>query len=186
MRHGQAEHNKAWLLNETNQKVSNLTPQGREEVKENAQKLADSTDIDIIYCSPLIRCQQTAQIMKEVYHQSNLKIETKTCLAEFKTGYNNRSPLLWSLKLLFSQNRLNKKFHNGQSLAESKQALEKFLDQITAQHPQEKVLIVAHLITFQMLYRIFYNQDLKISWPWRQRIYIGSGEIQEFLPPKSK
>ena len=186
IRHGQAEHNKSMVLNETNQIVSNLTPKGRAEVRRSARQLAEDVEIDTIYCSPLIRCQQTAQIVKETQKKAALPVKTYKCLGEFRTGFNNRTPLKWWIKLLLSRDRWNKKFNNGQSLAESSQDLRQFLNKIIKRHPQDNILIVGHLYTFQALYYIFYNQNVAIPWLWHHKIYTSTGEVQELRPQKSK
>ncbi len=183
MRHGQAEHNRFFLINESNQRISNLTPQGREEVSKNAQELKEEINLDIIYCSPLKRCRQTAKIVKKEQNNPQLKIKIDKRLSEFKTGFNNRFALIWLIRLFLSRNKLSKKFKGGQSIVEAAQMIDEFWQEIYAEHLQKNVLIVAHLHTFQMLCHYLYDQDLKP--PWKQRVYL-TGEVHEFKPKTRK
>ena len=184
MRHGQADHNRRLLINESNQRVSNLTDQGREEVLQNARELKKKVDLDIIYCSPLKRCRQTAKIVKQVQKNPKLKIKTDKRLSEFKTGFNNRFALIWFIHLFLSKNKLSKKFKGGQSILEAAHSIVTFWDEIHAEHAQENVLIVAHLHTFQMLCHHLYDHDLKV--PWRQSIYLPTGDLHEFKAGQRK
>ena len=180
MRHGQAQHNLHYVLNESNQKISRLTKQGEEEVRESAQELKEEADLHLIYCSPLKRCRQTAKMVKEEQRNPKLKIKIDTCLSEFKTGFNNRFAFIWFIRLLFTKNKLAKKFNDGQSIAEAAQEIENFWEKIHAEHLDENILIVAHLHTYQMLCHHLYNKQLKV--PWRQKVYIATGDFHEFKP----
>ena len=184
IRHGQSEHNRRARLNETNQYVSNLTDQGRKETQKAAKKLA-KLQFDIIYVSPLERCRQTADIINSLQAKPR-KVVVDDRLSEFKTGFNNRSAITWSIKIMFSRNRLHKKFKDGQSLMESATIIKGFWDEILTKHPQQNVLIVAHLFTFQIFYHYAYNRNLTIPWFWRQRIYIAPSEIHEFKSQRYK
>lgn len=184
IRHGQADHNRLMLMNETNQHVSNLTTQGQEEASRSAQELKQEVNLDIIYCSPLMRCRQTAQIVKKEQKNPNLKIIIDERLSEFKTGFNNRSAFIWFIRLILSKNKLKKKFKGGQSIVEAAKTIENFWQEIHAEHLDENVLIVAHLHTFQMFSHYLYHKDLKL--PWRQTVYLATAEVHEFKPESSK
>ena len=184
MRHGQAEHNLVFLINESNQQISNLTPQGREETLKNAEEFKKKIDLDMIYCSPLKRCRQTAKIVKKQQKNPKLQIKIDKRLSEFKTGFNNRFAFIWLTRLFLSKNKLTKKFKGGQSIVESAQMIDDFWQEIHAEHLQKNVLIVAHLITFQMFCHYLYSQDLKP--PWRQKFFLGTSEVHEFKPKTRK
>ena len=183
MRHGQAEHNRLFIINETNQHLSNLTEQGFKEVEKSAAQLRQQlAKIDIIYCSPLVRCQQTAKIINEHY-AVKIPIKIDKRLAEFKTGFNNEWAFIWSIRLFLSRNRLSKKFKEGQSILEAALIAKKFCQMLEKKHPQETVLIVAHLHTFQMICAYLYNRALTV--PWRKMIYLETAGFHEFKPDKT-
>ena len=184
IRHGQADHNRRLRTNESNRRVSNLTDQGREEVLESARELKKRIKFDVIYCSPLQRCQQTAEIIQAEQDNLKLKIKTNKRLSEFKTGFDNRLALIWFVRLFLAKNKLTKKFKGGQSIVEAAKDIEAFWQEIHAEHLEENVLIVAHLITFQMFCHLLYNSDLKV--PWRQTFYLDTGSWHEFKPRSRK
>lgn len=184
MRHGQAEHNRLFILNESNQRISNLTKQGQEEVEKTALDLSERVKkIDVIYCSPLIRCQQTTKIINEAYG-GKIPIKIDKRLSEFKTGLNNTLAIFWSIKLFFSRNRLNKKFKDGQSITEAARLTRQFCQMLQRKHPGDTVLIVAHLYTFQMMCHYLYDRPL--TAPWQKMIYLETGGIHEFQPHNNK
>ena len=184
MRHGQAEHNRLFIINESNQHISNLTAQGRQEVAESTMALQKKIKkVDILYCSPLVRCQQTAKIINDIY-DGKIPIKTDKRLSEFKTGFNNEPAFIWSLRLFVSRNRLSKKFKNGQSIVEAAKTAKSFCRMVQKEHPQENVLIVAHLHTFQMICHYLY--DRKLTVPWRKLLYLETAGVHEFKPNNQK
>lgn len=181
IRHGQAEHNRFLIINESNQRVSNLTEQGRGEAAESAKKLKQKgIKVDAIYCSPLTRCRQTAKIVKQELGEPKLKTKIDKRLAELKTGFNNQFALIWLVRLFLSRNKLTKKFKGGQSIVESFKLVEDFWQEIHAEHLGQNVLIIAHLNTFQMLCHFLYDQKLRP--PWHQQFLLSTGELFEFKP----
>ena len=184
IRHGQAEHNRWLLTNESNRHVSNLTEQGRQEALESARELKEKVKFNIIYCSPLKRCRQTAAIIRAEQGKPRPAIKVNKRLSEFKTGFDNRLAFIWFFHLLLSKNKLTKKFKGGQSITEAAADVEKFWQEIYAEHLDGNVLIVAHLITFQMLCHLFYNTDLQV--PWRPSFHLDTGSWHEFVPKSRK
>jgi isoleucyl-tRNA synthetase len=63
MRHGEAENNIEGVLNSDQSKPYHLTEKGKQEVRDSAKNFKEK--IDIIYCSPLLRAQETAQVFAE-------------------------------------------------------------------------------------------------------------------------
>ena len=184
IRHGQAEHNRFFIINESNQRISNLTTQGKGEALESARLLKKEVKLGIIYCSPLTRCRQTAEIIKGEQQNPKLKIKIDNRLAELKTGFNNQFALTWLVRLFLSKDKLTKKFKGGQSIADSLEAISDFWQEIHAEHSQQNVLIVAHLNTFQMLCHFLYDKELKP--PWHQQFLLSTGEVHEFKARKHK
>lgn len=182
VRHGNAQHNVYLKLNESNNRISRLTAQGKREVLKTAKDLQRmGVRFDIIYCSPLVRCRQTAEIINEAFNnQIPIKIEPR--LSEFKTGFDNKSVFIWTMKLFLSKNRLTKKFGNGQSIAEVIEDIKEFYDELKTKTNHDNVLLVSHLFQFQLLCHIYYGYKLKM--PWSQNIHLGTGEIYKFKNKK--
>ena len=183
IRHGQAEHNLKFKINESNQNASNLTTQGVKEVQESAVQLKKLVKLDIIYCSPLVRCRQTAKLVNQAYN-NKIPIKINKQLSELKTGFHNRSMLIWSISLFLSRKRLTKKFKKGQSIAEAATEAGNFYDYLQDKHLGENVLIVAHWHNFQMLCHHLYDKTLTV--PWHQDMHLATGELHEFRSKSSK
>ena len=130
------------------------------------------------------RCRQTAKIVRRQQANRRLKIKTDRRLSEFKTGFDNRLALIWFAHLFLSRNKLTKKFKGGQSITEAAAGIEAFWQDIHAEHLQQNVLIVAHLITYQMFCHLLYNAELKV--PWKQTFYLPTGGWHEFQPKTRK
>ena len=180
MRHGQADHNINFRLNESNQVTSNLTKQGRKEVLTNAKTLKGKfKTINIIYCSSILRCQQTAEVVAKHFNSKTTTIKTDHRLNELKTGFDNKMPIIWIIRLFFSRNRLHKKFKSGQSIAEVSNGVQSFYKEIKKKHPSDNVLIISHLYNFQMFCHHLYKKKLQL--PWRPNtMYLNTGQWHEF------
>lgn len=69
MRHGETEYNKKGLISPEKDIPDHLTPDGRFQVKEAADKLDSelgSSNIDVIVASPFVRTRETVTIMSEI------------------------------------------------------------------------------------------------------------------------
>lgn len=164
MRHGQADHNINFRLNESDHIASNLTDNGKREVLKNAKALKETIKaIDVIYCSSILRCRQTAKIV-EKYFDAKIPIKTDKRLNELRTGFDNRMPLVWLIRLFFSRNRLNKKFKAGQSITEVSNGIGEFYQEIIKKHPNGNILIISHLYIFQIFCHHLYHKKLLLPW----------------------
>ena len=187
IRHGQADHNRRLLTNESNRHISNLTEQGQGgSFGERPASSEEKAKFDIIYCSPLERCRQTAAIVQAEHRgKPRPTIKINKHLSEFKTGFDNRLALIWFFHLLLSKNKLTKKFKGGQSITEAAADVEKFWQEIHAEHLDGNVLIVAHLnylpnaLPSALQYRSY-------GYPGDPHFHLDTGSWHEFLPKSRK
>lgn len=77
LRHGQAEHNIQHLMSSSSE--ISLTEKGESQVLSSAESLAEATNIDAIFCSPLKRTRQTAAIAADCvgYPLENIIIDSR-------------------------------------------------------------------------------------------------------------
>jgi broad specificity phosphatase PhoE len=82
VRHGETEHNAAGLIC-SHTAAAALTPVGREQAREVAERLAE-TPLDAVYSSPLTRAVETAEVLTTTAHGLDLRICDK--LRELSAG----------------------------------------------------------------------------------------------------
>lgn len=157
LRHGQAEHNLPSWQGGTNNYQSKLTPAGQKAAQEAAQQLKQFEFV-AAYASPMLRTQQTAQMVL-AQQKKPPKLQTDKRLADvYITGGLNRHRRrwqnFWRLRLLaHSQPKRGEilakhKLIEGQRLGETITPIAEFLAEVKKKHQAGTVLIVAHLHTF--------------------------------------
>lgn len=156
VRHGQAQHNRQFKLNDDPASSSNLTAKGRAQAQAVAERLKDVA-IEQIYTSQLPRAIQTADIINA---HRGVKQVADARLNEIKSGFHGRSVGVWVAKRLLSREDLQRRHHAGESLAEAKSRVGSFLQELKASG-QGSVLVVAHQHTLQALDALINGTDYK-------------------------
>lgn len=147
VRHGQAEHNVRWLLNDNPDHPSDLTQKGQAQAEIVAEQLR-TFKLGRIYTSELPRTHQTARIINR-HHRLQIIVEPR--LNELKTGYGGQPVWRWLLRQLLGRQRTNRRIPGGESLEEAKARIGSFIADVKRNKPAEIVLIVAHQHTLQAL-----------------------------------
>lgn len=143
MRHGQAISNAKELISCWPEKFYNsLTPFGRKKAKETANVLKKK-NIDLIFCSPLLRTKMTAEIVGKT-----LKVKPKfdKRLREQNTGIFNGGPFM-HLNKFFGEKSLRRfrlKPKNGESYIEIKKRMVDFLKDTDKKYVGQNILIISH------------------------------------------
>lgn len=145
VRHGQADHNLSYTLNDNDNPASKLTFRGKAQSAETAKQL-EKYNPDILYSSDLERTRQTADIIGK---HLNLKKNVDRRLNEFISGYHNQKGYKWILRLGFSRHRLKAKFGSGESLIDARDRVEDFINDAAKKHKGKTICVVAHLHTIQ-------------------------------------
>ena len=162
VRHGQAEHNRQLRFNETNNPPVQLTKIGIQQALKVADELSKSK-INRIYTSEIIRAQETAKIIQASHMNKKLILKTDKRLNEFQVGYNNQLVFWWYFQMLVAKHKQQRKFNDGESIAESMKRIEDFLNFIKKKHWHETIVVVAHLHTYQVLRHLLDNKPFKIN-----------------------
>jgi broad specificity phosphatase PhoE len=178
LRHGQAISNVKDIVSCWPEKIRNpLTRRGKEMIKESAKKLLDKK-IDLIFASPLLRTNQTAEIIGKA-----LKIKPKLDkrLREMGFGIFNGGlgEKMWK-HFKGEEERIKKGPSKGESYSEILKRVMSFLKDINKKYKGKNILIVSHegpLFLLQgKLEGLSFKETIK-KYPFEKRIH--KGEIRE-------
>lgn len=143
MRHGEAENNTAAILNFKETNRYHLTTKGREQVEMAVAELK-KMHIDFIYVSPLLRTQETAQIVAEKLNLKKDQVITENRLHEFNTGSLDGHPLS-ELTLDYPDSLRFEKFpEGGESYADIKKRMGDVLCELETKHDGKNILLITH------------------------------------------
>lgn len=151
VRHGQAEHNVRWLLNDNPSQPSDLTQKGRAQAEIVGRQLK-TVKLGRIYTSELPRTHQTAEIINR-YLKLPILVEPR--LNEIKTGYGGQPVWRWLFRQLLGRLRTDQRPSGGESLDEAMARINSFIADLRRQKLAENILIVAHQHTLQTLDALF-------------------------------
>lgn len=177
MRHGQAENNIRDIVSHSLNRWP-LTPKGRIQVMRAAGELAKSkVRIDGVFLSPLMRTQETYEVMRAYCNQiDNAPTTTLECLTEINMGdWNDRKRSIRSNKLFetrsyerqsttFSSFRLPK----GESFHELGFRMAKFLfENVMKFDSRANILIISHadpLLSLQKVINFITGQRIDMKF----------------------
>jgi broad specificity phosphatase PhoE len=186
MRHGQAISNVERLCSCWPEKFKNpLTEFGQEMVRESAEKMKEKLDangqiIDLMFCSPLLRVKQTAEIAKKIFN-NNMKIKTDARLREVGFGiFNGKS--LESMWRSFKQeeDRIKNRPLRGESYEDILKRMFAVVKDIEKKYKDRNVIIVSHegpLFLLQGKFMGFSIKETIEKFPLEKRIH--KAEIRE-------
>lgn len=138
IRHGESDGNVAHVINDNPARVVNLTERGRLQAETAADKLR-GLPFTHAYASEFPRAQQTAEILLR-HHVIRLQIDAR--LNERRSGMDGLH--VDAFNDLVQPDPLRIKPGHGESFLEQMERLRSFLDEISARHPDGRVLAVSH------------------------------------------
>lgn len=163
VRHGQTYANidKVWH----GQTDTELTAEGYEQTRRLGAYFPQYLHADVIYTSPLQRARITAEAIASTF---DLSVVHDPRLMEFHLGD-------WEGKrfsdLIAEGDIINRLIHdpdftapNGESQNAVKQRIVAAVDEITAKHPNENVIIVAHGVSISIALAHYLDGDTRL-WP---------------------
>lgn len=139
VRHGQTD----WNLERRMQGGDTERPlnkTGIEQANETKKKLKD-INYDIIICSPMLRAEQTAQIINENRQVSTIVDER---IRERKLGEFEGEKITEEIENKIWDYNVNYNIQNGENLYDFEKRILDFLKDIKQKYSDKKVLIVAH------------------------------------------
>jgi isoleucyl-tRNA synthetase len=151
IRHGESEGNAQGYYDSDGEEENGLTEKGKEQVSVAAEALKDS-GISRIYASPLLRTQQTAELVATTLGISPEAIVYDERLREFNFGAlsgkntEGSKDSFWKWK---EASKYTDPIPGGESYFSAKNRLGSFLYELEEKTKEEKILIVTHGIAFE-------------------------------------
>lgn len=179
MRHGEAEHNAANIIDCTNEKQWPLTEQGVEQVKEAAASLKDA-GITRIVASPFARTTQTAHLVAMELGLPDSAVTTDDRLRELNFGDLHDRP--FSEFLEYEDQHIHSfddALPNGESYQQAKERFGAFLHEFDQSHSNESVLIVTHGIGCEVLSAVVVGADSAESLKILKEVNAQPGQVYE-------
>jgi isoleucyl-tRNA synthetase len=130
-----------------------LTEEGKTQVQKAVAELKNKK-IDLIFVSPLIRTQETAEIVRSALGLSSDMVITDERIREVQTGFDGRSIEEYRKAFPTLNEKFEKKVGNGETLAELKSRVGDFIYDIDAKHEGKNILIVSHEYPIWMLHAV--------------------------------
>ena len=144
MRHGESESNESGRVNSDPQQKNPLTEKGRGQVMATAEKIAGAK-IDYIYVSPLMRAQETAQIMAEALKLPAERVITDQRLAEIGVGtFEGKLLKEYNAEFPNTMEEFVRKPDGGENWMDVKRRAGAFLYDIESKHRGDSILVVSH------------------------------------------
>jgi len=142
MRHGEALSNVREIVSNWPETFENfLTERGVKMVEESAEKLVDKK-IDLIFCSPLLRTKQTAEIVGK---KIGKEAEVDKRLKEIDFGEFNGKSIeeMWA-SFKKEEDRIEKGADGGESYDEILKRLTDFMMETDKKYEDKNILLVSH------------------------------------------
>lgn len=150
-RHGESVFNTQNRLNRIVGVENGLTELGQKQSNEAAAKLK-TEGIDYIYCSPLQRTKETAEIIANELGVGSENVLTDERLLEMNFGqFEDKTVEEYHAYFGTGSQRLTKRPENGESWTDAKKRIGNFLFEINQKHQGKKILVVSHNGPLQML-----------------------------------
>lgn len=180
MRHGQAISNVKEVCSSWPEKFNNpLTDLGKKMVKESIEKLINSgKKIDLIFASPLLRCQQTAEIVGDFL---KTKHQTDERLREIDFGiFNNKNQKeMWN-SFEKEENRIYKGVDGGETYLQILDRMKAVIHDLEKNNQNKNILLISHEGPSFLLcgwFKDFSIEETIKNSPTGERIH--KGEIRE-------
>lgn len=183
MRHGQADSNVLKIVDSNTPGVAHLTELGKEQALQSAKELKGKK-IDLIFTSPFLRTQETAQIVSSELGLAENSVIVDSRLGEINTGeFDGKSVDDYHSFFKSYEERFTKTPSGGESLFQMKGRLGAFLYEIDANYKDKNILIIGHEYVGWLLQAVAKGSDNEGSvslWSGEGE-FIKTGEIQELF-----
>lgn len=157
-----------------------LSEQGKEEAK-NAGEAIKNGKIDVIFCSDILRCRETAKIVAETLGFDKEKIIYDTRLRDLNWGDfgGKTKEEYWNF---YNNNRMQafeKAIPGGESWNQCQERVIDVLDEIEEEFQDQNILIVSHGDVLWLLEGHIKGLDNKTLLDNRKDIILKTGEVRE-------
>jgi broad specificity phosphatase PhoE len=177
LRHGQADHIISGTIASKATEAANpphLTKVGIAQARRAAEELV-GRGINVIYSSPYARTMETAEIVAD---KLGLDINVDKRLRETDFGVLDGKPDEEMRKQFSGMlDRLYDRPEGGESLADVCSRVERFLEEVEAEHKGQNILVVAHADSLWALETLIRRLDIKEAR--LNEVGFGEGELRE-------
>ena len=177
IRHGEIDSNRKKIYSGRSEEA--LTETGRRQVKAACCKLS-KVDVDAIYCSPLVRTRQTADIIADELNWTT-PIHIDECFNELKMGpwegmaeseVEKQFPNEWAI---WNSTPANLSIEGRETLQELQSRVTQGMRNIRQKNNYESVLVVTHVAIIRVLTLLARGMDLNQY----KSISVGNAKIFE-------
>lgn len=179
MRHGEAESNVENIMSSSLDDENHMTQKGEKQVTEAVSEL-EKRGIDVVYVSPFMRTQETADLIEE--ELGDVEVVTDDRLGEVDAGDFDGKPLAeFHSQFADTDELLEKKSAGGESLLDVRRRMGDFLYEVDDELEDKNALIVSHSGPLWMLSAAAEGadrSDTKKMYEDRNH-FINTGEVRE-------
>jgi isoleucyl-tRNA synthetase len=185
MRHGEAENNIKKIFDANSRTKYGLTEKGKAEVAETAKQLKEK-NITKIYCSPLLRTLETAEIVADVLGIEKDHIVYDERIREFNFGSFDGETALDKFVTFWNGHNISDPVPGGESHLEAIRRFGSFLYEIERDSRDERILVVTHGVAFKALEAVVKGLEKEEAWKTTLAVKgnVKRGEYREldFIP----
>ena len=151
VRHGQSIHNLEERI--AGQHDSRLTQLGFQDAQGVAVAIGRS-DFDVVYCSDLLRAQQTAETICD-HLKLNCPIKFSPLLRELDYGDFTEKPVSETFEFLNYKVAQGQRYPGGEGFIDLEERAQRFLFQLKRESAGSRVLVVSHAGSLRLLAMLF-------------------------------
>lgn len=180
MRHGEADSNSKQIINQDNAVQFPLTEKGKEQVRKNIPKLK-SHGVDYIFVSPLLRTQESAEIVAQELNIPKKNIFTDDRIREIQTGvFNGKTVSEYHSSFPF-KDRFTKAPEEGETFIDVMKRMGEFVYSIDSKYKDKNILIISHGDPLWLLSLIVTGEDEGKSIKESEKTYPELGVLKELV-----
>lgn len=144
MRHGEADNNVLRVLSSLAHTPHHLTEKGKDQVRKAAASLKEK-NIDMIFVSPLVRTQETAEIVRDFLGLSKKQIVVDDRLREVQVGdFEGEKHSIIQSYYSHTDDRFTKRFPQGENYSDIEKRMGVCLSDIDKKYEGKNILIITH------------------------------------------
>jgi isoleucyl-tRNA synthetase len=143
VRHGEAENNVKNVLSSVADVPHMLTENGRHQVEQLAEALA-GRKFDMAFVSPFMRTRETFEILNKKLGLTKDQIHFRDEIGELQTGVWNGKKVSDFVKVFKHDERFERGPEGGETYADVKKRVGKFLFELEDKYQGKNILIVSH------------------------------------------
>jgi broad specificity phosphatase PhoE len=172
VRHGETEENVKKIIQGKGN--NRLTEKGKKQAKEVGKQLKSKYKIDMVFCSPLKRCQETLEEILSEYPIEG-EIFMSNLIEERDFGeYDGIELSLINWEEINENNKLNQKM-GVEPWSDVEKRVNLFLEDLKLEDDKKTILIVSHGGPIRVMINRLNKQNLKYH-----EIEVNNGQIMEF------